>query len=474
MRRRDFLTLAGGSLITTFAGMKPLSGLQTDDDVPNILIIIGDDCTYSDLPLYGGHNVETPYIERLADQGMTFNHAYQAMAMCMPTRSELYTGLYPMENGACWNHSGCHPGTKSMVHYLGERGYRVGLTGKKHVRPQVVFPFEPVPGVEGSAVSQTAKFDPEGIREFMTRDPEQPFALSIGLAVPHMPWTVGEPDSFNPEEFELPPYLVDTAETREDFAKYLAEITVLDRQVGAILGTLEETGQAENTIVIFTSEQGAQFSGCKWTNWNQGVQTGFIVRWPGKITAGERTDAMIQYADVLPTLLDAAGAEFPGKEFSGSSFLPVLLGEKSEHREYVYHMHNNVPEGPPYPIRSVRTKEYHYIRNLLPERTYIEKHLMGKPERSPYWVSWLFESANNEHAYNMIHRYMHRPAEHLYHTTEDEHELSNLAEDPQYAEIKQHLSDALDRWMEAQGDPGKSLDTWESLEARREEARGSS
>ena len=445
---------------------------RADDAKPNVLIVIAADATYSDLPLWGGKNVKTPAIDRLASQGMLFSHAYVCMSMCLPCRTEMYSGLYPMRSGACWNHSAAKPSTKSICHYLGDLGYRVGIAGKVHVTPRQCFPFEMVDGFERGCVSQTARADCTGIEQFMGREGDQPFCMVVALVVPHVVWTVGDPSHFDRKKLQLPPHLVDTPVTRDDFAKYLAEIEVLDQQVGKILHTLEATGKADNTIVLFTSEQGAQFPGCKWTNWELGVHTGLVVRWPGKVKPGSRTDAIVQYADFLPTLLDAVGGDPESKRFDGSSFLPVLLGEKTTHRQYAYAMHNNVPEGPPYPIRSVRDHHFRYIRNLTPEATYIEKHVMGLAAHNPYWSTWLFASEGNPHAYAMVHRYMHRPAEELYHTSEDPFEQNNLAADPKYAETKARLRAELDRWMQQQNDPGVALDTHEALQASRRAGRG--
>ena len=109
--------------------------------------------------------------------------------------------------------------------------------------------------------------------------------------------------------------------------------------------------------MLFTSEQGSQFPGNKWTNWDTGVHTALIARWPGKVAAGERTDAIVHYADVLPTLLELAGGDSTNHDYDGTSFLPVLLGEKQSHRQFAYGTHNNVPEGPPYPVRTVTDGE---------------------------------------------------------------------------------------------------------------------
>lgn len=429
---------------------------------PNILIIVADDCTFSDLPIYGGKNVKTPEIDKLASQGMTFNKAYVTMSMCVPCRAELYTGMHPVTNGVCWNHSIARTGLKSIVHYLGEAGYRTGIAGKVHAKPTEVFPFEMVDGVERNCVSETANYDAEKLREFMVKDKKQPFCLVAALVVPHIPWTVGDPSHFNPEELELPPYLADTKETRQEFAKYLAEIEVLDQQVGATLNLLKEEGVEENTIVVFTSEQGAQLPFCKWTNWEMGVHTGFVVRWPGKVKSNIRTDAIVQYADVLPTLLEACKGELSEK-FDGNSFLPVLKGEKSSHRKFAYFMHNNVPEGPAYPIRSITDGEYHYIRNLSPNKLYIEKHLMGRMPLNQYWPSWIFESGNNPKTLELVTRYMKRPPEELYNIKTDPNELNNIADQEGLNNRKAELSAELDNWMKQQGDPGGEIDSFEEL-----------
>ncbi|WP_372649094.1 sulfatase [Draconibacterium sp.] len=433
---------------------------------PNIVVIIGDDCTHSDLSLYGGTNVKTPAIDALAVEGLTFNKAYVTMSMCAPSRSELYTGLYPSNSGVCWNHARARQGTQSIVQHLEKFGYRTGLAGKTHIKPmEDVFPFEMIPGVERNCVKETADYDPEGMREFITRDKKQPFCMVVALTSPHAPWTVGDPSHFNPDELVLPPYMVDTKETREEYAKYLAEIEVLDEQVGYTIDLLKDEGVYNETIVIFTSEQGSQFPYCKWTNYDNGVHTAFVVRWDGVTEAGTRTDALIQYNDVLPTLLDAIGGET--KDFDGSSFLSVLKGESNKHRQYAYFMHNNWPEGPSYPIRSVTDGEFHYIKNLNSENMYIEKHLMGRPDHTSYWPSWMLNIIENEENFNIVKGYMLRAEEELYKTTNDKYERHNLAEKDAFLEIKTELSDELEKWMNEQGDPGADLDSKKEFEAQR-------
>ncbi len=441
-------------------------------DQPNVLIIMADDCTFSDLPLYGGQNAKTPNIDRLASEGLTFNKAYLASAMCQPCRAELFSGQYPMRNGCAWNHSASRSVTTSMPQHLGKVGYRVGIAGKVHVKPQSAFPFEKVGGFDPSCVrNPTNDHDLTSLEEFVTRDADSPFCLVVALVEPHVPWVMGDASQYPEKKIKLPPHIADTLRTRQDFASYLAEITYMDGQVGEILETLDKSGRSDDTLVLFTSEQGSQFPGCKWTNWDTGLHTALIARLPGVTNPGKRTDALVQYADVLPTLLDLAGSPVKNGELDGSSFLSVIRGEEDSHREFVYGMHNNIPEGPAYPIRTITDGTWRYIRNLTPDELYIEKHLMGLQGKAalnnPYWATWIWDSHSNARTYDLVKRYMHRPAEQLYLTADDPSEMSNLAGEQQHAAVLSRLSKELDRWMAAQGDPGIAQDTQQSIEAAR-------
>ncbi len=430
---------------------------------------MADDCTHNDLSIYGGQNAFTPNIEKLADQGLVFNKAYLASAMCQPCRAELFTGQYPLRNGCAWNHSASKPDTKSLPHLLGDAGYRVGIAGKIHVKPAKAFPFENIKGFDRSCVRDpTQEHDTNPVKNFMTQKADEPFCLVVALVEPHVPWVMGDKSRYPEDSIKLPPNIADTPTTRNAFSRYLAEITYMDGQVGGLLETLKQSGKADDTLVLFTSEQGSQFPGCKWTSWDTGIHTALVARWPGKTATGKRTDAMVQYADVVPTFLDAARVEAP-KNLDGTSFLPALLGKKDSHRNFTYGAHNNLPEGPAYPIRTVFDGKYRYIRNLTPDEMYIEKHLMGGMGalNNPYWHTWVRDSWDTPRTYNLVKRYQSRPGEQLYHTADDGYEMKNLANDPKYAEIKNRLSGELDRWMKSQGDPGAKEDTFEALKAAR-------
>ena len=449
-------------LISIFISMN-VSGIEK----PNFLIIMADDCTYNDLPIYGGKNASTPHLDSLAKKGLTFNQAYMSTAMCQPARAELYTGSYPFSNGCSWNHSGSIPGIRSMPQELGEIGYRVGIAGKVHVKPKSVYPFKMIPGFEPSCVQdQTMAHSTDGIRSFMQKD--APFCLVVCLVEPHVPWTMGDVSQYPPKKLKLPANIADTKLTRESFSRYLAEITYMDSQVGDILKTLKESGKEKDTLVMFTSEQGSQFPGSKWTNWNTGLHTAFIASWPGKIEAGRRTDALIQYADVLPTLLDLAGSK--GKQkFDGNSFKDVLIKGKQEHREFAYGSHNNIPEGPAYPIRSITNGKFRYIKNLTSKATYMEKHLMGirgdGKLNNKYWGTWIWDAHSNPETLKLVERYINRPTEELYLTLDDPYEMNNLADNPEYEKVKLELKSELEEWLKESGDPGIAQDTFEAKNA---------
>ncbi len=166
---------------------------------------------------------------------------------------------------------------------------------------------------------------------------------------------------------------------------------------------------------------------------------------------------MIQYEDVLPTLVALGGAA-PPAEVDGLNFASVLTGEKSEHRSHVFAVHNNVPEGRPYPIRAVRTARHKLILNLAPAGGYHEKHLMDI-DREDYWKSWQeAAAAGDAKARQAIDLYVKRPPVELYDCDSDPWELTNLADKPELADLRADLTKRLRQWMAQQNDAGAALD----------------
>ena len=435
---------------------KPATG--TTPKKPHIVLVIADDCRVLDLGCYGSPDAITPNIDRLAAEGVRFTRFFQATAMSSATRHCLLTGLYPVRSGAYPNHTRLNDGVGTLPQYLKQAGYRVALEGKRHIAPIEAFPFEYLSNEQQRTVY------PELIEPFLADVARsgEPFFLYVGSTEPHDPWNKGDQSLWNPDDLTLPCNLVDTPATRKQFRNYLAEINELDNQVGAVDALLHKYGLDENTIFIFTSEQGYSFPFGKWTCYDEGLHTGFVIHWPGTVKPGRVTDAMCEYVDVTPTLVDIAGGKIP-EGLDGRSFLPVIKGETDSFKNEVYGIQTSrgIFFGPEYyAIRSIRNERYAYIMNLTPEATF--KCMSTNPKKG-WWMSWKEKAATDEFARRQVERYQKRPAEELYDIVNDPFQTRNLADAPQYAGEKARMRAKLLQWMESQGDKGQQTEM-EALE----------
>lgn len=417
---------------------------------PNIVFILADDCSYWDLGAYGSIDAITPNIDKLAAEGMKFTKCYQAAPMCSPTRHNLYTGLYPVKTGAYPNHTMAKSGTKSIVQYLKPLGYRVALAGKTHISPQEVFPFEYLKGVNNGDFSDVEGF----IQDASTKD--QPFCLFVCSKEPHTPWDKGDASLFPPEKLTLPPFFVDTPDTRENFSRYLAEINYLDGQVGEVLDMLNAQGLSENTMVIFSSEQGNSFPFAKWTCYDVGVHSGFIANWPGQIKPGSVSNAIIEYSDVVPTFIEVAGGK-SGKNFDGKSLVDLFKGKIETHKEYAYSLQttrgiNNGSEH--YGIRSVVSSQYRYILNLTPDVPFKN----NITEKEPWFDEWKEVAISDKTAATLVKNYQYRPNIEFYDLQNDPFNMDNLADDPKYKVVMEEMHAKLMDWMKACGDKGQQTE----------------
>jgi len=457
MKTKNYLpVLLSGMPLAAMAA----TGQQQADARPNILIFIADDLASNELGCYGGTNITTPNIDKLASEGMRMTNLYCSEAMSVPIRASMYTGLYPARHGSYRNHKATYAGTKSVTYYMSNLGYRVGRTGKDHPAGQpAIYAFETIPGF---TVECTTSHPPlattDGIKAFMSRDDSQPFCLYVCSIMTHAPWDAGDPTEFDPNKFTFLPNTIGNTRTRNMYCNYLGELRVLDNEVGKVMAALEATGKMDNTLIIFLGEQGPQFPYGKWTLYNYGQHSAFIARYPGKIPAGSTNDALVQYEDLLPTMIDLAGGD-PVTTLDGTSFLGVLFGEKKEIRDWAYGIHNNRPEGDPYPIRSIQDKRYKLIWNLNPALEYYEKHEMNPTNAWQVWTSWLTDAKNGDaNAQFLTNRFMHRPEYEFYDLQNDTWELNNLIDQPEYADRIALMKDELVKWMTQQGDPGCDLD----------------
>jgi N-sulfoglucosamine sulfohydrolase len=443
------------SLFGGAAAQEP-PGRRTDP--PNIVLFIADDLSVSDTEPYGNPVVRTPALERLQRESLRFTSAFAVSPTCAPSRSSLYTGLMPFRNGAHANHSGTRPGTPSLVQRLGPLGYDVALAGKLHVGPRDVFPFDliagtnvPEPGHEEDGVLYTDLELGPVDRWLSERGAGRPFALIVADHSPHVIW----PDSstYEAANVDVPATHIDTPELRHSRGRYYTDVSKMDRNLGRLLELLERHGLEENTLFLFTSDQGPQFPFGKWTLYDEGVRVPLLVRWPGRVPAGATTDALVSLVDVLPTLVEAGGGDAPG-DIDGRTFLDVLEGRTDTHRAHVFATHTGDGTMNRSPARMVRTARYKYILNLNPDSLY-HTHMdraRGPVSGAEYWASWRERSFQDEHAAAVLWRYHHQPPQELYDLEADPSERVNLAGDPRHARLLADLHDRLLRWRAEQGD----------------------
>lgn len=423
---------------------------------PNIVLIMGDDLTWYDTEPYGSKQVRTPNLSSLAKEGMCFDNMFTSSPACAPTRQQLLTGVYPVRNGAHPNHSRVYDGTRSVAHHLQDLGYRTALIGKRHFAPEESYPFEFLGGKNGDN-GEGIDIELNKAEAFIKQAKGRPYFLMVTSNQPHGPLTRGDASAYLPRNIVLPPGFVDTEITREQLSKYYAEITYLDSLVGVVLNLVKASGEEDNTIVIFTSEQGSGFPFAKWTLYDAGLKTAFIMKWPGRIRQGSRSGALTQYVDIIPTLVDIAGGvpekihtgvkdTYGYSGFDGKSFKSILLGKSNNFREEVYGVQTTrgiINGSKSYPVRSVRDKQYLFIHNLDPGSSF-----QNVLTRGALFKSWMQKDSARAGFY------MKRPEFELYDVLKDPYQLVNLAAESSLQSVQKRMKEKLAAFMKQQGDKG--------------------
>lgn len=419
---------------------------------PNFLIFMADDMSYHDMANVGNPDVKTPHLDRFAAQGTTFTHAYNSSPMCAPTRMSLYTGLHPVRHGGYPNHSQVKPHVRTLPHHLTDLGYRVALLGKRHEKPVAQFPFEFLGGRHHDD-GEGLDLDPDQVGEFIASHRNEPWCLVVTSNQPHTPWNRGDASAYDPATLTLPPYLVDTPETRTALAAYYAEITYLDAQFGRVMAQLEAEGDPTNTLVLFLTEQGSNFPFCKWTCYETGLRSTVIARWPGEVPANRTTSTLIQYVDVTPTLIELAGGKVSAPDFDGRSLAQFFDDPTPPHR-YIFGLQTTrgIHRGSDaYGIRTVRDGRYRLIWNL----NFITTFQNSVTNHFPPYLSWndLARSGDPFAAQRHL-AYSQRPEFELYDLVNDPWSMTNLAEEPHHSARIRELHTTLQAWMAQQGDSG--------------------
>ncbi len=417
---------------------------------PNIVVFLADDLGWADVSVSGGTEIPTPNVDRLAAAGMTFTRAFVASPSCAPSRAALLTGLDPMRNGAMLNHARPRPEIRRWPSYFQELGYETAAIGKvAHYNQVTEYGFDHVSHFNYHQDECVA----EAVKCLEARRSEKPLCLFVGTNWPHVPWPAQ--GAIDPNDVKLPVGGVDTPETRQARSRYLAAVANMDRDLGMILDASRKQ-LGDDTVFVFTGDHGSQFPFGKWNLYDQGVRTPLIVAWPGRIAPGSRSDALVSWIDLLPTLREAAGTPIPAEQgLSGRSFLKVARGEATTHRDVIDLTHSGDGSMNQYPLRGVRDGCWKYIRNLDPTGEFHSHVDLAKAgDGRAYWDSWVQRAETDPQAAAVVHRYHHRPAEELYDLEADPHEQKNLAGDPAQSAVLARLRGLVDAWMADQGDQG--------------------
>lgn len=415
----------------------PEPAAEESDRPPNVVLIFVDDMG-TEIGAYGNPVVETPNLDRLAREGMLFERAYTVTPSCSASRAALLTGRYPHANGVQsliqWHkrregelyperlertreHALEHDEVLISQH-LKELGYATGIFGKWHISldPVTEWGFD-----EYWAEPET----------FIREHRDEPFFYYQALIHTHVPFWTSPDFTYDPDQVVLPPYFEENRELREDLAEYYSAVSNQDREIGRILDTLDREGLTENTIVIFSSDNGPPYARAKATLYEWGIREPLIVRYPREISPGGRTDALASTVDVYPTLLELLGEPLP-ERLQGVSLAPVLRDPTASVREAVFaELNTHVLFNP---MRAVRSGRWKYIRNFDPQAPFYASGALGlRLLKTPLAVP-------------------PRPEEELYDLETDPWESLDLANDPAFGEALAAMRDSLERWMEATGD----------------------
>jgi arylsulfatase A-like enzyme len=436
--------------------------IVTDDkEKPNIIFILSDDHSVPFLGCYGDNNVKTPNIDRLANEGILFRHAYTTAPQSVPSRAGLMTGRSTVDVRMTRFSAPLSANITAYPEWLRQAGYYTGICGRNfHLdgarnppESEAVFQeynlrtFEKRVDYLRQGPSKEAL--PQLV-EFLDLVPQdKPFFIQVGYNEPHRIFDAFdfEPDS---STLKLPVGMPDIPELRKDLAGYYGEIQRLDVYVGQLLDELDRRGLTENTLVVFIGDNGGALLRGKGTLNDLGIHVPLLARWPKKIKPGSVSNALISGEDIAPTFLEAGGFPIPS-EVTGKSFVPAFNDSTFSAHPFIFSERGAHGGGLPLNTaafdlgRTVFSREYKLIYNALWQLPYEPVDFANQP----FWLVLKDKHRNGtlEPLYSRLFFAEHRPLFELYDRVNDPYELTNLAGDPAYAEQEHTLMAELQKWM---------------------------
>ena len=452
-------------LIITLAifACTPNQKAELPQDAPNILFIIADDWSYPHAGVYGDTVVQTPNFDRIAREGILFDHAYVSSPSCTPSRAAVLTGQHFWRLGIGANLYGPLPPEQPVyTDLLAKAGYHIGFTKKGWG------PGKPEGRPGNPAGDSFDSFD-----EFIQDRPDgSPFCFWFGSHNPHRGYKKGSgvEAGINPDVIQLAACFPESEEIRSDVADYYKEVQDYDDQIGDLLEELEANGELDNTIIVITSDNGMPFPRSKSNLYDLGTRVPLAIRWGDKIKQPSRSEDFVSLTDLAPTFLDVVDLPIPD-EMTGKSLMPYLNGEQeTEKRKQIFfgkERHLPAQEAPDwggYPMRGIRTHDFLYIHNFRPSRW-----PAGTPnyQKSTFFPSFYGDvDGGPTRNYMLTHRdedeihtnlfalsFEKRPEIELYDLKNDPDQLNNIADNPNYEDIKKQLGDQLMEELKQTNDP---------------------
>jgi len=453
---------------------------EKQENRPNIVYIVADDAGL-DMSAYGRKWVNTPAFDRIAKEGILFENAYTPNAKCAPSRSCMLTGRNPWQLDAAMNHQIFFPNYfKTYTEVLNENGYFVGYTGKGYApgkalkedgskRELLIKDFSSLkttpPTKEISNNDYAGNFG-----AFLKASGDKPWAFWLGFTEPHRAYEYGSGVAKGDKKLgmihRIPKYFPDSDTTRNDLLDYAYEIEYMDSHVSKVLKTLEETGQLENTVIIFTSDHGMPFPRVKGNQYENANHIPFTVMWKNGIkNPGRVVKDYINMTDLAPTFLEIAGID-PKKSgmrpMIGKSLVSIFNSNKSGQVEADRNFqlvgqerHDfGRPKDVGYPVRGMHKNGFLYLKNYEPNRWPACNPETGylNCDGGAIKTMLLTNRRKGIDTYYWKLSFGKRPAEELYDVSKDPDCIKNLAQNTKFQAIKKSMEKEMEAKLLAQGD----------------------
>lgn len=432
MKRRDFLATAGA---TTAVSLLPVAGYAAPAK-PNIVWILAEDMC-PDLSCYGTKAVHTPHLDKLAAEGIRYTHAFTTSPVCSTSRSALMTGMRQNFIGAHQHRTDAKDKqplpepVRPLPDILRDAGYFTCLMPRKKLDLNFIH-------------DKNKLFDGEDWKE----RGDKPFFAQMSIQNTHRAWGRDPERPIAIEDVDVPPYYPDTPLVRRDIANGLEEIQIMDRAVGKILDRLEEDGLADNTMVIFIGDHGRCQVRGKQFLYDSGLHIPLIIRWPKGIKSGQVNDDLISGIDITATIVGVATGSVP-EYMHGQNFLDPA----TEKREAIFAARDKMGDTHD-SMRAVRTKQYKYILNLMPERAWCQ---LSEYKERQYPVLAQLNVMHQKGQLNkeQVHFMQSvKPPEELYDIVNDPYEVRNLAAEKEGKQALNAHRKLVLNWRKKIGDEG--------------------